>query len=122
MSDCRLNEARDRAHHEIDVLVLEFLNNVQVGLLGGVHAGVSKTLGDAGDGDAGEQEQRCVGVAQPVHGDDGNAGALAVAFQHAVRGGVVDLPFHKDWLILGKSLGEFGKLDDLLPVKLHLTY
>ena len=85
---------------------------MQIGLLGGVHAGMSEALGDAGDRDAGEQEKRRMGVTQPVNRDDGYAGSLAMAFQHAVRGGVVDLPFHKDWLIMGKSLGEFGKLDD----------
>lgn len=34
-------------------MVLELLNDVQVGLLRGVHAGVPEALGDAGDGDAG---------------------------------------------------------------------
>ena len=80
MSGCRLDEAGDRAHHEVDVLVLELLDDVQVSLLRGVHAGVPEALGDAGDGDAGEQEQRCVGVAQSMHGDDGHVGSLAMAF------------------------------------------
>ena len=35
---------------------------MQIGLLGGVHAGMSEALGDAGDRDAGEQEQRRMGV------------------------------------------------------------
>lgn len=62
------------------------------------------------------------GYGAAVHGDDGDAGALAVAFQHAVRGGVVDLPLHENRLIVGKPFGEFGKLDDQLPIELHLAH
>ena len=61
-----------------------------------------------------------MGMAQPVHGDDGDAGALAVAFQHAVRGGVVDFSFHENRLIAGKPFGELGELNDELPIELDV--
>ena len=81
-----LHEARERAHDQIDILVLELLDDVQVRFLRRVHARVSEPLCDAGDRDPGEEEQRGMGVPQPVYGNDRDTCTFAQALQHRVRG------------------------------------
>ena len=115
-------QAGKRPHDEVDVLVLELLDDVEIDLLGGGHAGVPKTPGDAGDRHPGVEQERGVGVPEAVHGDDRDAQIPAVAGQNAVHRRVVDLPVHEDWLIVGQILQGLGELGDDLPVDLDLPH
>lgn len=64
-TDLRLlsDKAGERAHDQIDVLVLELLDDVKVGLLRCVHARVAKALGDTRDRDPRKEQERSVRVA-----------------------------------------------------------
>ena len=64
---------------------------MEIGLLGGCHAGVSQSSGNTRNRHAGEKQQGGVGVAQTVDRNDRDIAPLAVAAQNIIDGGVVDL-------------------------------
>ena len=117
-----LNKAGNRAHDQINVLVLQFLDDVQVGLLRCVHAGMAKSLGDACDGHPRKEQQRCVGVPESVNGDDGNLRTATMPLEDAVGSRVVYLALNEDGPVAWQGFGELGELDDELPVELHLAH
>ena len=47
-----LAQTRKRAHHQVDVFVFKFLNDVQIGFLRSGHTRMSKTAGNARNGNA----------------------------------------------------------------------
>ena len=51
-----LAQTRKRAHHQVDVFVFKFLNDVQIGFLRSGHTRMSKTPGNACDGNARKQQ------------------------------------------------------------------
>lgn len=73
---------------------------MEIGLLGGCHAGVSQSSGNTRNRHTGEKQQGGVGVAQTVDGNDRNIAPLAMAAQNIIDGGVVDLAIHKNRLIV----------------------
>ena len=83
---------------------------------------MAEPSGYAGDGDAGEQQKRCVRVPQSMDGYGGHANIFAVARQNAVSRRVIDLSLHKYGLGRRKVFEQSRKLHDELPVELNLPY
>ena len=69
-----------------NILIFQLLNDVQIGLLRCCHAGMSQAAGDAGDGYPGKKQERRVGMAKAVNGDNGYIRSLAVPGQNGVDG------------------------------------
>lgn len=94
---------------------------MEIGLLGGCHAGVSQSSGNTRNRHTGEKQQGGVGVAQTVDGNDRNIAPLAMAAQNIIDGGVVDLAIHKNRLIVRQTFYKLGKTDNRLPINLNFT-
>lgn len=54
-------------HDFFAVLVFQLLNDVEIGFLGGGNAGMSEPFGNAGNGNASENEQRGMSMAKAMH-------------------------------------------------------
>ena len=58
---CFLAQTRKRAHHQVDVFVFKLLNDVQIGFLRSGHTRMSKTPGNARNGNArNNSKEACV--------------------------------------------------------------
>ena len=57
-----LDEGGEGTHHDIDILVFKFADDMKISVLCGVHACMTKSLGHAGNRYAGKQQQRGMGV------------------------------------------------------------
>ena len=57
-----LDEGGEGTHHDIDILVFEFADDMKISVLCGVHACMTKSLGHTGNRYAGKQQQRGMGV------------------------------------------------------------
>lgn len=57
-----LDEGGEGTHHDIDILVFKFADNMKISVLCGVHACMTKSLGHTGNRYAGKQQQRGMGV------------------------------------------------------------
>ena len=57
-----LDEGGDGTHHDIDILVFKFADDMKISVLCGVHACMTKSLGHTGNRYAGKQQQRGMGV------------------------------------------------------------
>ena len=57
-----LDEGGEGTHHDIDILVFKFADDMKISVLCGVHAGMTKSLGHTGNRYAGKQQQRGMGV------------------------------------------------------------
>lgn len=57
-----LDEGGEGTHHDIDILVFKFADDVKISVLCGVHACMTKSLGHTGNRYAGKQQQRGMGV------------------------------------------------------------
>ena len=57
-----LDEGGEGTHHDIDILVFEFADDMKISVLCGVHAFMTKSLGHTGNRYAGKQQQRGMGV------------------------------------------------------------
>ena len=57
-----LDEGGEGTHHDIDILVFKFADDMKISVLCGVHACMTKSLGHTGNRYAGKQQQRGMGV------------------------------------------------------------
>ena len=57
-----LDEGGEGKHHDIDILVFKFADDMKISVLCGVHACMTKSLGHTGNRYAGKQQQRGMGV------------------------------------------------------------
>ena len=57
-----LDEGGEGTHHDIDILVFSFADDMKISVLCGVHACMTKSLGHTGNRYAGKQQQRGMGV------------------------------------------------------------
>ena len=57
-----LDEGGEGTHHDIDILVFKFTDDMKISVLCGVHACMTKSLGHTGNRYAGKQQQRGMGV------------------------------------------------------------
>ena len=57
-----LDEGGEGTHHDIDILVFKFADDMKISVLCGVHACMAKSLGHTGNRYAGKQLQRGMGV------------------------------------------------------------
>ena len=57
-----LDEGGKGTHHDIDILVFKFADDMKISVLCGVHACMTKSLGHTGNRYAGKQQQRGMGV------------------------------------------------------------
>ena len=57
-----LDEGGEGTHHDIDILVFKFADDMKISVLCGVHACMTKPLGHTGNRYAGKQQQRGMGV------------------------------------------------------------
>ena len=57
-----LDEGGEGTHHDIDILVFKFADDMKISVLCGVHACMTKSLGYTGNRYAGKQQQRGMGV------------------------------------------------------------
>ena len=57
-----LDEGGEGTHHDIDILVFKFADDMKISVLRGVHACMTKSLGHTGNRYAGKQQQRGMGV------------------------------------------------------------
>lgn len=112
-----LSEGGKGPHYEVDILVFELLDYVKICLLRCGHAGMAESSCDAGDRDAGEQQNRSMGVPQSVNRDNGDSGLLAPACQDAVHCGVVHFPAGEQRGGFRRIPHELGELDNELPIK-----
>ena len=62
-----LSEGGKGPHYEVDILVFELLNYVKICLLRCGHACMAESSCNTGDRDAGEQQDRGMGVSQSVN-------------------------------------------------------
>ena len=56
------DEGGEGTHHDIDILVFKFADDMKISVLCGVHACMTKSLGHTGNRYAGKQQQRGMGV------------------------------------------------------------
>ena len=57
-----LDEGGEGTHHDIDIFVFKFADDMKISVLCGVHACMTKSLGHTGNRYAGKQQQRGMGV------------------------------------------------------------
>ena len=57
-----LDEGGEGTHHDIDILVFKFADDMKISVLCGVHACMTKSLGHTGNRYDGKQQQRGMGV------------------------------------------------------------
>ena len=57
-----LDEGGEGTHHDIDILVFKFADDMKISVLCGVHACMTRSLGHTGNRYAGKQQQRGMGV------------------------------------------------------------
>lgn len=57
-----LDEGGEGTHHDIDILVFKFADDMKISVLCGVHACMTKSLGHTGNRYAGKQQQRGMGM------------------------------------------------------------
>lgn len=57
-----LDEGGEGTHHDIDILVFKFADDMKISVLCGVHACMTKSFGHTGNRYAGKQQQRGMGV------------------------------------------------------------
>ena len=57
-----LDEGGEGTHHDIDILVFKFADDMKISVLCGVHACMTESLGHTGNRYAGKQQQRGMGV------------------------------------------------------------
>ena len=57
-----LDEGGEGTHHDVDILVFKFADDMKISVLCGVHACMTKSLGHTGNRYAGKQQQRGMGV------------------------------------------------------------
>ena len=117
-----LTQIRQWSHHKIDILVLQFLNNMEVSLLRRGHTRMTKPSCDACNGDAGKKQKWCMCMAQAMNCYNRDVHPGAVPLQNTIDCWVIHtFSLNKNGLICGKALYQFWELYDSLPVDLDLA-
>lgn len=111
-----LGKRCERAHHDVDILILKLPDDVQICFLSGRHARMPKSARYARDGNTGKQKQRCMRMPKTVDGNNRHTGILAMPGKDTVGRRVVHLAVDENRLIGRKVLHKTRKLHHKLPV------